>query len=91
MEFKVNGNFITREISGLENQGNKINGDYATVSSENVDTLSTALEILAQHEEIKILMDAYKSLVLKDVRDLYSLVEEVTAMDKNISTSYSGV
>ena len=85
-EFKID-KAITEEISALRDSGNLINDNYAAISSDNVSTLRTSVIIVSQHASIKILLDLYKSLVLRDAQDLDDLVDEANKMDAAISAS----
>lgn len=87
-EFKITEK-LSDEIAGVKKTGKKINDDYKKVSSEDVDTLDTAVEYLEQHKRIKKLLELYKELVLKDVKDMKSMVKEVEEMDKSISSSHT--
>lgn len=87
-EFKIN-KALTKEISNLRNSGNLINDSYAAISSSDVRTLKTSVSIISQHESIKVLLDLYKSLVLRDTQDLDKLVDEVNEMDAAISASHN--
>lgn len=87
-EFKIN-KALSKEISGLRNSANSINKGYSAVPSEGVSSLKTSASIIAQHKSIKTLLDLYKSLALRDAKDLDSLVAEVEKMDAAISSSHN--
>lgn len=79
-DFKVDKK-LTGEISDLRTTGNSINSSYAKISSGDVKTLKTAVEIIDQHADIKALLELYKSLVLRDAKDMDAFVAEAEKMD----------
>ena len=87
-EFKVN-KALTGEISDLRSTGDSLNSTYATIDSGDVKTLKTSVEIIAQHASIKALLEEYKSLVLRDARDMDAFVKEAETMDDTISASHA--
>lgn len=87
-EFKVN-KALTGEISGLRTTGDSLNSEYKTIDSGDVKTLKTSVEIIAQHDSIRALLEAYKSLVLRDARDMDAFVKEAETMDDTISASHT--
>ncbi len=87
-EFKVN-KALKNEISSARDANNLINDSYTNVSSDDVSTLNTATKFISQHNEIKVLLDLYKSLVDRDLNDLDKMVEEVNEMDTMISSTYN--
>lgn len=88
VEFKVNRRKLTEEISAFRAAGEEINGGYREISNAGVSTLKTANEIIAQHESINSLLDWYKMLVMRDMRDLDDMVDESHRMDVAISTAH---
>lgn len=85
-DFKVNKQ-LTQEISELRSKGEAISDAYTALDSGEVNTLKTSMEIIAQHAQIKALLDLYKALVLRDAADMDAFVREANKMDEAISSS----
>ncbi len=85
-EFKVNDG-ISDVISGIRTAGGEVNSDYSNISSDDVETLTTASAIIKQHADIKALFDDVMVLVEKDVLDLEYAVDEAKKMDSSIANA----
>lgn len=85
-EFKIN-NALRSEVADLKTSCNLINADYESISCDKVSSLKTAVRIINQHDKIKELLDLYKSLIMRDVKDLEDLIKEAEAMDESLSAS----
>ena len=83
-EFKIDKS-LSDEVSSLRKKANKINDDYEVIKSNKVNTLKTSMEYISQHAEIKELLELYKSLLLKDAKDLDDMIAEVGEMDTHIA------
>lgn len=82
-DFKVHKN-LNGEISGLRSAGEAISSEYKSISSSEVKTLKTSMEIIDQHKAIKELLDLYEALVIKDANDMDAYVTTANLMDKSI-------
>lgn len=87
-EFKIDKS-LSDEVSSLRKKANKINEDYEVIKSDKVNTLKTSMEYISQHAEIKELLELYKSLLLKDAKDLDDMIAEVGEMDTQIADAQS--
>ena len=87
-EFKVTKK-LSGEIASVKKSGNALNDDYTKIPVDDVKTLDTAVHYIEQHKQIKELIGLYKELVLKDVKDMNSMVKEVEALDETIASAHS--
>lgn len=85
-ELKIN-EALCSDIGNLKSSANSINNGYESIPSDDMNSLKTAVCYISQQDKIKALLELYKDLILRDVKDLEDLVKEVKEMDKTISAS----
>ena len=74
------------EISALKSVGSDLGSNTIRLSSDGLD-LETCRKTIQQQREIADLLNQYRSLVLKDTKDLQSVVNAVRAADNTIATN----
>ena len=87
---------LTKDIVTLANTGSSLNGSATSISSDEVSTLKAAVKYIEQHDQIKEIINLYKSLILKDASDLSQTLENVKTTDLllanslNLSSNFGG-
>ena len=81
LEFKVTDD-IDLDIGNVNQSGNALNAEFANFPVDNLTTLKTAVKFHNQNNNIKILLDLYKELVIKDAKDISDMVKEARKMDE---------
>ena len=86
-EFKIEKS-IDLYIENLKTAADHINENYKKIDIDEVDTLKTAKEMIAQDEELKKLMKLYADLLKKEAADLKLMCEAAEKMDSQVGQSY---
>ena len=86
-EFKIT-NALKAEIFATQQSCKLINSDYSDISKDKLDTLNTSVEYISQHKSIKQLLELYRALIEKDIKDMEKMVLEASQMDATIATSH---
>lgn len=87
-EFKIT-KALSSEISTLQSDGNAINDGFKATPSDDVSSLSAAMEFIKEQKQIKQMLELYSQLLVKDANDLTEMVKTVEAADQAASKTYS--
>lgn len=87
-EILMNKNFMLAQAGSLKSSGEGINASDYDIYFGRVNTLKTSMKYIKQQKQIAVLMNLYKSLVVKDALDLEKMQEVLFNFDCIIAGTF---